>query len=133
MNNDRNTILFCWVIAVVCAVQGALISMHTPAVLTFLHMLVACIAHLLAVSYLNVPAPQLTSQTWKGAPVHVTLSALQVGKGLRGIKSCDMLSLHDCISKASLLLPIAISENLRCQAQGSWATVCCIDLLAVKF
>jgi hypothetical protein len=52
--------------------------MHTPAVLTFLHMLAACVVHLIAVSYINVPAPQLTAHTWKGASVHVSLSALQV-------------------------------------------------------
>jgi hypothetical protein len=53
--------------------------MHTPAVLTFLHMLAAGALHLVAVAYHLLPPPQLSSVTLKGAAVHVPLATLQVG------------------------------------------------------
>lgn len=59
--------------------QGALISMHTPAVLTFLHLLSAAALQLLLASYGLLEQPKIASSAAKGAAVHACINGLQVG------------------------------------------------------
>lgn len=58
--------------------QGSLLSMHTPAVLTFLHLLAAAALQLVLVANNLLPAPQLSAAAAKGALVPSVVSALQV-------------------------------------------------------
>eukprot|EP00775_Hariotina_reticulata_P010669 gene10669-10828_t len=58
--------------------SGALISMHTPAVLTFLHLLAALLMQLTLVSNNFIPPPHISIAAAKGALVPATLNTLQV-------------------------------------------------------
>lgn len=63
--------------------QGSLLSMHTPAVLTFLHLLAAAALQLALVANNVLPAPQLSAAAAKGALVPSMVSALQVRRPSR--------------------------------------------------
>lgn len=58
--------------------KGSLLSMHTPAVLTFLHLLAAAALQLALVANNVLPAPQLSAAAAKGALVPSMVSALQL-------------------------------------------------------
>jgi hypothetical protein len=53
-------------------------SMHTPAVLTFLHLLSAGLMQLLLVAWGAVPAPHVSAAAAKGALEPAAVCALQV-------------------------------------------------------
>jgi hypothetical protein len=55
--------------------------MHTPAVLTFLHILSAGLMQLLLVAWGAVPAPHVSAAAAKGAIIPAAVSALQVCMG----------------------------------------------------
>lgn len=81
MNSCRRikTALHLVITAMFCDLpQGALISMHTPAVLTFLHLVTALLMQLALVSNNVISPPHISTAAAKGALVPATLNALQV-------------------------------------------------------
>jgi hypothetical protein len=62
--------------------------MHTPAVLTFLHLLAACLLQLVLVAWGVLPPPQVSAAAAKGALLPAAFTALQVcmGVAFRGEK-----------------------------------------------
>lgn len=86
--------------SVVAAVQGSLLSMHTPAVLTFLHLLAAAAVQLVLAANGVLPTPQVSSGAAKGALVAAATSSLQVC--VRDAVSCvQTLLLLCCITPSS--------------------------------
>jgi hypothetical protein len=60
------------------AMQGALNSMHTPGVLTFLHLLTAAILQLVLAAWQVVETPQISAKAAKGGSLLALLNGLQV-------------------------------------------------------
>ena len=58
--------------------------MHTPAVLTFLHLLAAVLLQLVLVANGVLQPPQLSAAAVKGAVMPAVTSGLQVGAGCYG-------------------------------------------------
>lgn len=66
--------------------QNCLTAMHTPAVLTFLHLLAAALLHLVLVWWGVLPAPQLSAAAAKGASLPAAIAALQVSCRMAGLR-----------------------------------------------
>lgn len=70
------------------APQGCVISMNTPAVLTFLHMLAAVLVQWILTAYDVLEAPHISMYSLKGSAMPTVLHALQVrGCRLQGSRS----------------------------------------------
>jgi hypothetical protein len=92
--------------------------MHTPAVLTFLHLLAACLLQLVLVAWGVLPPPQVSAAAAKGALLPAAITALQVcmvaggpegGRGAVGVTwgvtGCCRQGLHSTLCAAQMGAP----------------------------
>lgn len=92
--------------------KNCLTAMHTPAVLTFLHLLAAALLHLALVWWGVLPAPQLSAAAAKGASLPAAIAALQLLLVTWALEHASVFLLLCWVTTAPLLLSVTRASDV---------------------